>query len=93
MGRDIILGNFTCCTLKSKSIIDYAIALVFFERCSDFYVGILDKCMSDVHYPICLVLTSDEDNLNTEHDNSKQLEVDKAYHAKKSGYLQLEPRA
>ena len=36
--------------------------------------------MSDVHCPICLVLTSHEANQNTEHDNSKQLELDEAYH-------------
>ena len=36
--------------------------------------------MSDVHCPICLVLTSNDANLNTEHDNSKQLEMGKSYH-------------
>ena len=27
-----------------------------FPYVDDFYVDILDKCMSDVHYPICLVM-------------------------------------
>ena len=83
MGRDRVIGNYTCCTSRGKSVIDYVIASVsFFERCSDFYVDVLDKCMSDVHCPISLVLTSHEANQNTEHDNSKQLELDEAYHLK-----------
>ena len=36
--------------------------------------------MSYVHCPICLVLTSHEANQNTDHDNSKQLVLDEAYH-------------
>ena len=30
MGRDRVIGNYTCCTSRGKSVIDYVIASVSF---------------------------------------------------------------
>ena len=55
IGSDKILGNFTCHTSNGQSTIDYAIvSMEHFPNIVDFYVVVLDKCLSDVHCPICL---------------------------------------
>ena len=53
IGRDKILGKFTCHTSNGQSTIDYAIVSTeLFPNIVDFYVDVLDKCLSDVHCPI-----------------------------------------
>ena len=57
MGKDRGIGNYTCHTTNGNSTIDFAIlSMELFPYVDDFYVDILDKCMSDVHFPICLVM-------------------------------------
>ena len=49
IGKDKSLGNFTCYTTRGSSTIDYAIASTeLFPKFSDFYIDIMDSCMSDV---------------------------------------------
>ena len=58
IGRDKRLGNFTCYTSNGQSTIDYAIvSMELFPNIVDFYVDVLDKCLSDVHCPICLEMS------------------------------------
>ena len=56
VGRDKHIGHYTCYTSIGKSTIDSAVVSmdIFFD---DFYIDVLDKCMSDVHYPICLTIS------------------------------------
>ena len=57
MGKDRGIGNYTCHTTDGNSTIDFAIlSMELFPYVDDFYVDILDKCMSDVHCSICLVM-------------------------------------
>ena len=57
IGKDSGIGNYTCHTTNGNSTIDFAIlSMELFPYIDDFYVDILDKCMSDVHFPICLVM-------------------------------------
>jgi len=57
IGRDKLLGNFTCHTANGKSVIDYAIAsMQLFPYLSDFYVDVLDRSISDVHCAISLYI-------------------------------------
>ena len=81
MGKDRGIGNYTCHTTNGKSTIDFAIlSMELFPYVDDFYVDILDKCMSDVHCPICLVMickpTVSIKNDNCMHTDSKY-EMDK----------------
>ena len=55
IGKDRGIGNYTCHTTNGNNTIDFAIlSMELFPYVDDFYVDILDKCMSDVHCPICL---------------------------------------
>jgi len=59
IGKDKLEGNYTCYTSRGKSTIDYAIAsMSLFPHITNFFIDCMDKCMSDVHCPICLVLSS-----------------------------------
>ena len=77
IGRDKIFGNFTCHTSNGQSTIDYAIvSMELFPNIIDFYVDVLDKCLSDVHCPICLEMsfktsTSNRNDNVTLYNNSK----------------------
>ena len=76
MGKDRGIGNYTCHTTNGKSTIDFAIlSMELFPYVDDFYVDIPDKCMSDVHCPICLVMickpTVSIKNDNCMHTDSK----------------------
>ena len=71
-GKDKGVGKFTCQSHnKGFSTIDYAIASPsMLPYISDFYVDLLDKCLSDCHSPICLTL-----NFETEaHDTVRSIE-------------------
>ena len=58
IGRDKILGNFTCHTSNGKNTIDYAnVSMELFPNIVEFYVYVLDKCLSDVYCPICLEMS------------------------------------
>ena len=53
IGRDKRLGNFTCHTSNGQSTIDYAIvSMELFPNIVDFYVDIVDKCLSGVKYRV-----------------------------------------
>ena len=54
-GSDRGVGNLTCHKPRGKSTIDYCLVSVeLLNYISNFYVDIFDRCMSDVHSPICL---------------------------------------
>ena len=58
VGRDKHIGHYTCYTSRGKSTIDYAVvSMDLFSSIDDFYIDVLDKCMSDVHCPICLTIS------------------------------------
>ena len=45
-----------------KSTIDYAIiSMELYPNIVDFYVDVFDKCMSDVHCPICLAISYNDE--------------------------------
>ena len=76
IGRDRDTGNYTCHTSNGKSTIDYAVlSMELYPYIVDFYVDIFDKSMSDVHCPICLVMSCNSDvstdKANDYVDNSK----------------------
>ena len=55
LGKDRGIGNYTCHTTNGNSTIDYALlSMELFPEVDDFYVYILDKCMSDVHCSIIM---------------------------------------
>ena len=75
VGRDKHIGNYTCYTSRGKSTIDYALVSIdVFSSIDDFYIDVLDKCMSDVHCPICLTISCNKTVSNeieyTRADNS-----------------------
>ena len=58
VGREMHIGHYTCYTSRGKSTIDYAVvSMDLFSSIDDFYIDVLDKCMSDVHCPICLTIS------------------------------------
>ena len=60
IGRDKSHGDYTCYTSQGKSAIDFGVvSMELFPHIIDFYIDVFDKCISDVHCPICLVLSSD----------------------------------
>ena len=60
IGRDKQLGNYTCYTTTGQSTIDYAVAsMELFPKIVDFYIDVFDKCMSDVHCPVCLIISNE----------------------------------
>ena len=59
LGKDREIGEYTCTkTMRGRpacSAVDYAIVSDCLAPCvTDFSVDIFDKCLSDVHSPICL---------------------------------------
>lgn len=58
MGRDKHIGQYTCHKINGSSTIDYAvISSELFLNVTDFYIDSLDTCMSDVHCPVCIVMS------------------------------------
>ena len=56
-GSDTGVGNLTCHKPTGKSCVDYCIISdCLLPFISDFCVDAFDRCMSDVHSPICLDL-------------------------------------
>ena len=60
-GNDSGIGNFTCHKKNrnklNQSVVDYCILSECLVPCiSDFSVDVFDRCMSDVHSPICLTI-------------------------------------
>ena len=58
-GSDCGIGNFTCHKKNrstiNESVVDYCLVSESLLPCvADFSVDIFDRCMSDVHSPICL---------------------------------------
>ena len=54
-GSDRSVGNFTCHKPRGESVVDYCLMSNSLLHCiSNFYVDTFDRCMSDVHSPICL---------------------------------------
>ena len=54
IGTDKSFGNYTCHTTKGQSTIDYVVmSMELFPKTMDFYIDTLDRCMSDVHCPVC----------------------------------------
>ena len=58
-GSDRSIGNFTCHKKNrnnlNQSVVDYCILSECLVPCiSNFSVDVFDRCMSDVHSPICL---------------------------------------
>ena len=65
VGRDKHIGNYTCYTSRGKSTINYAlVSMDVFSPIDDFHIDVLDKCMSDVHCPICLTISCNNNNNN-----------------------------
>ena len=63
LGSDSGIGNFTCHkknhNIFNESVVDYCIiSECLLPFVSDFYVDTFDRCMSDVHSPICLDITN-----------------------------------
>ena len=60
IGDDNGIGNHICNYVRGSSTIDYAVACAtLFPNITNFYVDTFDMCLSDVHSPICIVLTFD----------------------------------
>ena len=56
IGTDKYFGNYTCHTTKGQSTIDYVVmSMELFPKTMDFYIDTLDRCMSDIHCPVCLI--------------------------------------
>ena len=54
-GSDMGVGNLTCHKPTGKSCVDYSIMSdCLLPFISDFCIDTFDRCMSDVHSPICL---------------------------------------
>ena len=65
-GDDKNIGSYTCYNKNNgKSVVDYAIVSdSLLPMISGFEVGSFDNCMSDVHCPLNLYLTSNIENLS-----------------------------
>ena len=58
VGTDKSIGSYTCHTSRGSSTIDYAIlSMGLFPHIVDLYIYIYDECLSDVHCPLCLVMS------------------------------------
>ena len=56
IGTDKSIGSYTCHTPRGSSIIDYAIlSMGLFPYIVDYVIH--DRCLSDVHCPVCLVMS------------------------------------
>ena len=54
IGKNKSLYKFTCYTTRGSNTIDYAIASTdVFPKFSDFYIDIMDSCMSIALYAYC----------------------------------------
>ena len=74
LGKDANIGNYTCITRNSSSVIDYLLAdLDFFRRISDFEIH---ERIESIHMPVrvqisCTAITSDVvDDPNTNNQNN-----------------------
>ena len=55
---DKSIGSYTCHTPRGSSTVDYAISSMGLSpHIVDFYIDIHDRCLSDVRYPVCLVMS------------------------------------
>ncbi len=80
IGKDRLLGNYTCHTSKGKSTVDYAIgSMEIFPYITDFHVDILDKCMSDVHCPVCLVMSTYNNSIPCKQFDTTNAEINELY--------------
>ena len=76
IGTDKSFGNYTCHTTKGQSTIDYVVmSMELFPKTMDFYIDTLDRCMSDVHCPVCLIFSSDK-NIVTHHNEVENVTAD-----------------
>ena len=58
IGTDKSIGSYTCHTPRGSSTLDYAIlSMGLFPYIVDFYIDMYDKCLSDVHCPVCIVMS------------------------------------
>lgn len=57
-GADRGIGNFTCHSANGQSTVDYVIASSsLLGIICDFYVDEFDRCLSDIHSPVCVTLS------------------------------------
>ena len=88
-GRYRAIGKYTCHTTNGNSTIDYAILYMeLFPYVDDFHVDILDKCMSDVHYPICIVISC---NLSVFIKNENAIHIDSKHVMDKRSICKWKP--
>ena len=60
LGDDKNIGNFTCHKTNGKSVVDYIIVSdCVLPFVINFKVDIFDKCLSDVHTPLCLTMRTE----------------------------------
>ena len=65
-GNDLGVGNYTCHKPTGESLVDYCLVSDELLCClSNFYVDTFDRCMSDVHSPICVEIKIAKDVNNT----------------------------
>ena len=77
VGVDAGIGNFTCHRVNGESAVDYAIASAeVFPKVSEFFVDTFDKCLSDVHSPLCITLYEKNDTLFSAPDTVADREAD-----------------
>jgi exonuclease III len=72
LGSDNGIGNFTCHKKNrnnlNQSVVDYCIVSECLVPCiSDFCIDVFDRCMSDVHSPICLSIKNVQTIKNVQH--------------------------
>ena len=66
-GTDSMIGQFTCLKPTGKSLVDYALVSDCLLPCiCNFYVDTFDRCMSDVHVPLCLNIKITNQAKNTD---------------------------
>ena len=79
-GSDCGVGSFTCHKKNrgalNESVVDYCITSEDILPCiADFYVDSFDKCMSDVHSPICIDITNVPTIKNTQKISNENCET------------------
>ena len=61
VGTDAGVGEFTCKRVNGCSTIDYALASAcLFPSISELYIDTFDKCLSDVHSPVCVSISREQ---------------------------------
>ena len=57
-GADKSVRNYTCHTSRGSSTIDYVVlSMELFPHIVDFYIDTYDKCLSDVHCPVYIIMS------------------------------------